>query len=186
MSKVRRTVPGFRSIGLCVTTIPMFALLGGCAGLTRENTYGLAPTDAAFVRQTCVQTMGLRQGREEFDACAESLADTVHRRIDEQRLDESHRACVRQGNAPGSPQLAQCVVLAEKVKGEASDAAIFTSTATPASSTTRVSFFSMDRYVQDEHEKLACARLGLDPITGEFRDCVMGVKQAIFTAQNPL
>jgi hypothetical protein len=177
-------MPGFRSIGLCAATIPAALALLGCASLARENTYGLAPTDAAFVRQTCTQTMGLRKGLEEFDACAQSLSDTVHRRIEEQRLDESHRACERQGYAPGSAQLAQCVVLAEKAKGEARDAAIFS--ATSASATTRISFFSMDRHVQDEHEKLACAQLGLDPVTGEFHDCVMGIKEAIFTAQNPL
>jgi hypothetical protein len=177
-------MPGFRSIGLCAAAIPATLVLLGCASLTRENTYGLAPTDAAFVRQTCTQTMGLRKGLEEFDACAQSLSDTVHRRIDEQRLDESHRACERQGYAAGTPQLAQCVVLAEKAKDEAHDAAISSTASAPT--TARISFFSMDRNVQDEHEKLACAQLGLDPITGDFHDCVMGIKEAIFTAQNPL
>jgi len=158
--------------------------LGGCANLVRENTYGLTPTDAAFVQQTCTQTMGLRKGLGEYDACAQSLSDTVHRRIEEQRLDESHRACERQGYAPGSAQLAQCVVLAEKAEGNAHDAAILSLTSAPT--TTRISFFSMDRHVQDQHEKLACAQLGLDPITSDFSDCVIGIKQAIFTAQNPL
>ena len=179
----------FRSVRLLAFAIPGLALVG-CATY-REPTYGLSPTDAAFVRQTCRQTMGLPPGMEEFDACAESLADSLHQRIYAHRLGEAHAACERQGFADGTAAIAQCVVLSEKTArvgneapAAAPRAAAPNAPALPA--LTHVSYFSMSNHVQDQRERLACAQLGLDPVTSEFRDCVMGIKQAIFTVQNPL
>jgi hypothetical protein len=173
-----------------MVVVPGLALLG-CANFIPEPTYGLAPSDAAFVRQTCSQTMGLREGLEEFDACAESLGESLHRRVDARRLSRTHEACEKQGYAVGSRALAECVVLSAKEGNTTEKESVLPASsasdgAAPLAAPKRVSFFSMNGRVQDQHERLACAQLGLDPLTGEFIDCVIGIKQAIFTVQNPL
>jgi hypothetical protein len=126
--------------------------------------------------------MGLRRGFAEYDACGESLADAYRREVDAQKVSLAHADCKKQGHAPGSPALARCVL-------NESRGAKLTPNPAPVADDPRVaqvSFFSMDRRTQAQREELACAQLGIDPASGQFRECVLELKEAIFAIQNPL
>jgi hypothetical protein len=175
--------------------VPALGLLG-CKTIPPLSAAGLNPTQVALVQRICTDTMGLRSGSPQFDACRDSLADSLHRHAATQTLERAHASCEEQGFAPGSSELASCVVLAQQRNSPAipdtSAPSAPSASASPARvlpdepPVPRISFYKMSRPVRHEREQLACAQLGIDPITPEFRDCVSEMLQAFWDLENPL
>jgi hypothetical protein len=47
------------------------------------------------------------------------------------------------------------------------------------------SYLSVSNRDQFGREQLACAELGLNPVSGAFDSCVAGLRSALFAADNP-
>jgi hypothetical protein len=145
-----------RFIKTAMLVVPLFAIVG-CASAPRVPTYGLDPNGAALVRQTCSEVMGLTAGVAEFDACGDSLAQSVLMRNDAELIARTTAQCEQEGLEPGTPALAKCVVLAKQNADQ-----------------------------QHERMELSCAHLGLQPASGAFKQCVANLRNALFFVQNPL
>jgi len=170
-----------RLIRSAALVIPALAVCA-CASNPRTELYGLDPASAAMVRQTCTDIMGLRAGVE-FDACNDSLAQSVRALHDARVIARANERCEQQGLLPGTAALATCVVVSKRTEAPPAwehAAPISVSDAHPGRS-----YFRMSPSQQDERMELSCAQLGLHPAWGGFRQCVMNLKDAIFTAQNP-
>lgn len=173
-----------RFMKVAALAIPALAVVG-CAHITRPQTYGLDESSAALVRQTCQEVMGIRAGFAEFDACSNSLADSVRSLHDSNLIARANDVCESQGHEKGSADLAKCVVISKRAEAQTA-AANLKPASVPADGLMKVSYFSMSNSQQHERVELSCAQLGLHPATGSFRSCVMDLKQAIFTVQNPM
>ena len=149
-----------RSIKTAMLAVPLFAIVG-CASVTRVPTYGLDPGGAALVRQTCSDVMGLTVGVAEFDACGDSLAQSVLVRNDADLIARTSAHCEREGFEPGTAALAKCVVLSKRSVAQSADQ-------------------------QNERMELSCAHLGLHPGSGAFKQCVANLRNALLFVQNPL
>jgi hypothetical protein len=169
-----------RFIKTAALAIPVLAVIG-CAS-ARPETYGLDPRAATLVRQTCTDIMGLRVGLAEFDACGDSLAESVRVVQDAYLIARAHKRCEGEGLAQGTAELAKCVVLTKRAEGPAAEDLPQPPVAEAGSGN---SYFSMTRSQQDERMELSCAQLGLHPASGGFKYCVLYLKDAIFVAQNP-
>ncbi len=134
------------------------------------------------MRQTCTDVMGIRAGFAEFDACGTSLAETVRIINNSNAIARANDHCESQGLTKGSADLAKCVVVSKQAEGLAP------ASLAPANvgGLTRTSYFSMSNSQQHERVELSCAQLGLHPASGDFKYCVMDLKQAIFAVQNPM
>jgi hypothetical protein len=170
-----------RFIKTAALAIPVLAVIG-CAS-ARPATYGLDPGAASLVRQTCTEIMGLRVGLAEFDACGDSLAQSVRVVQDAYLIARAHKQCELEGFAQGTAELAKCVVVTKRAQGRPVSEDL---PSPPVAEARPVnSYFSKSRSQQDESMELSCAHLGLHPATGGFRQCVVSLKEAIFVAQNP-
>jgi hypothetical protein len=156
-----------RFIKTAMLAVPLFAIVG-CASVTRVPTYGLDPGGAALVRQTCSDVMGLTVGVAEFDACGDSLAQSVLVRNDADLIARTSAHCEREGFEPGTAALAKCVVLSKRTLAQSAFPE-------PAGA---------DQ--QTERMELSCAHLGLYPGSGAFKQCVTNLRNALFFVQNPL
>jgi hypothetical protein len=158
-------------------------LFAGCANMTRVPTYGLDEGGAALVRQACTDVMGIRLGFAEFDACADSLAQTV-RVLNQARLvSQANAHCEREGLALGTAELAKCVVLSkEKLEASESGGLAPLLTSRPAER----SYWSASLSQQSQRMELSCAHLGLHPASPGFGQCVTNLRTAMMLIQNPM
>jgi hypothetical protein len=162
---------------------PLF-IIAGCASMTRQPTYGLDPDGVTLVRQVCADVMGIRSGFVEFDACADSLAQTVRTLNEADVISRTSAHCEREGHEPGTASLAKCVVLSkESVARSGSDglAPLLAVEGPPTRS-----YWSASASEQNLRMELSCAHLGLHPATPGFGQCVGRLRNALFSSQNPL
>jgi hypothetical protein len=172
-----------RSIKTALLVLPALAVVG-CASVSRPNSYGLDSHHAAVVHQTCTEVMGLRAGFAEYDACGDSLAESVRVLNDSRLTVQANAQCQQQGMTPGTSDLAKCVVMSRREQGAASPLQL--TALSDSGRAARDSYFSMNRAQQDERMELSCAHLGLHPATTGFNHCVATLRNAIWTVQNPM
>lgn len=168
---------------MAVLAVPLLAA-AGCANMNRLPTYGLDPGGAALVRQVCADVMGIRAGFAEFDACADSLAQTVHVLNEVELISRTSAHCEREGFEPGTVGLARCVVLSKEAVAR-HDSTGLAPLLAPDGSPVR-SYWSASASQQNQRMELSCAHLGLHPATPGFAQCVANLRNAIFVSQNPL
>lgn len=158
-------------------------IIAGCAAMTRPPAYGLDDSGAHLVRQTCKQVMGLRESLAEFDACGNSLADSVRSLREGQSIAAANRRCEEQGLVRGTPELAKCVVLtrSEIVAAGSADPVLRDVSDAPAGP----SWFSMSAAQQSQRMELSCAELGLHPASSAFGHCLTSLKDSIVAVQYP-
>jgi hypothetical protein len=149
-------------------------------GLAQADTSG--PLSRAQVRQVqeiCTDTMHLRHGVVEYDACIETLSLVLSNRNEAQRLVRSYEACATRKE--GTPEFAMCVLnqmdtdSAGHPKGDNEVATV---------RDVQHSFFESN---VDERRMLAenaCARLGLAPGGASFGSCVANLDINLRNASN--
>ncbi len=163
-------------------SLPVLAVVG-CASAPRLHSYGLDPDNAALVHKTCSEVMGLRAGFQEYDACGDSLAQSVRVLNDSRLTAHASNQCQAQGHAAGSTDLARCVVMSKR---QPVAHPTFLASQPASNGLTNASYFSLSRVQQAERVELSCAQLGLHPATTGFNHCVVTMKQAFFEIQNPM
>lgn len=171
-----------RFMKMAALAAPLLAA-AGCANMARVPTYGLEPGGAALVRQTCTDVMGIRSGFAEFEACADSLSETV-RALNEGRLiTQATEHCEREGLSSGTVELAKCVVLKkDELQPDSSGLApLLTSNGPP-----NRSYWSVSLSQQSQRMELSCAHLGLHPASPGFGKCVANLRNSLLMLQNPL
>lgn len=172
-----------RFIRMAALATPL-VIFAGCANMTRMPTYGLDAGGAALVRQACTDVMGIRRGFAEFDACTDSLAQSVRVLNQGRRISQANAHCERQGFAVGTAELAKCVVLSkERVdQSEAGGLAPMLASEGPPSR----SYWSASLSQQSQRMELSCAHLGLHPASPGFGQCVTDLRNALLLLQTPM
>ena len=123
----------------------------------------------------CQSAMGLRPGQAQYEACAESLQGSAQTEARGQALDMARRGCSASG-ARGA-DLYECELQSARQPGA------FTRPAgrgAPAAS----SYFGASPEDRFDRSQTACARLGLDPASGAFAQCVAGLQSNLFSVDN--
>lgn len=169
-------------------TIAMFAgaAMFAATGLAQaDNPPNLSADQAALVKQTCSDTMRIRQGYVQYEACVESLSATLVKREEIKRLSSAYDACTDTEHLQGSSKFAQCVLNEKNASaGMPQDGAVKVNGAAPASTATR-SFTESDAQGRRALEERACANLGLIPGQAAFGDCVTHLDINLWTVANP-
>jgi hypothetical protein len=171
-----------RFLKMAALAVPLLAA-AGCANMSRAPTYGLEPGGAALVRQACTDVMGIRSGFAEFEACADSLSETVRALNDGRLITQASAHCEREGHSSGTVELAKCVVLTKETLDPDSSglAPLLTSNGPPSRS-----YWSVSLSQQSQRMELSCAHLGLHPASAGFGKCVANLRNALLMLQNPL
>ena len=141
-----------RFVKVAVLAIPV-VMTTGCASMTRVPTYGLEPSGTALVRQACSEVMGIGTAFAEFDACADSLAQSVRIRDEAHLISRASAHCEREGLEPGTPGLAKCVIQSKRFVAEGGSAAaapVLVSDGPPARS-----YYSVSVSQQNERMELS-------------------------------
>ena len=137
------------------------------------------------MKQICSDTMRIRQGYVQYEACVESLGATVANREEVKQLVRAYDACKSAAHKEGTPQYAQCV-LNEKT-ATVSDQRVGDRAPERQASTidSNRSFTESTSEERRALEERACAKLGLVPGQGAFSSCVTHLDMNLWAAANP-
>ena len=156
--------------------------VGACATAEPYNPEHLAADDRNGIMLICKNVIGLQQGEEHFDACMESLSMTERGLVEAAALTQARAQCLEGGAAPGTVALAECELRPAAARAARPAAVIGTeSVSKPARS-----YFMTSNEEVFQRERLACARLGVDPVDSEFGSCVADLQASLFAADHPM
>ena len=175
--------------------------LSANAWATPYNPGRLDAARYAQVADICVTTLGLRaseppgpawgaavnpgltSGENHYEGCIATLSTALRGVARANAGLRANQRCLDRGLKPDTPDLAECVLNAEDGVKRAR-----TAVNNPAAPTARPfpgSFFSASHREILRREKLACARLGLDPDSQAFDSCVKRMIDTFFSIENP-
>jgi len=123
-----------------------------------------------------------------YRVCVLSLSESLQDTIDAQLTQSTDAVCAAKGLAPGSSDLALCVLNRLGNRPARGDS---TQTAAVAQSggalpEAPISYYRASAHDQGQLEGLACASLGLDPAQNEFTNCVKRINQGLRSIDNPI
>jgi hypothetical protein len=151
-------------------------------GSAQADTSG--PLSAAQVRQVqeiCTDTMHLRRGVVEYDACIETLSLVLSNRNETQRLVRSYDACATRKE--GTPEFAMCVL--NQMDTDSADRSTKGGSEIAPARDIQHSYIDSNA---DERRMLAenaCAQLGLVPGGVGFGSCVSNLNVNLRNASDP-
>jgi hypothetical protein len=123
-----------------------------------------------------------------YRVCVHSLSESLRSIVDAQRAQSTDAACAAKGLAPGSSELALCVLNSLGNRAASGDS-MQTSAVAASGDALPQSLISYDRasaHDQGQLEGLACASLGLNPAQNGFTNCVKNINQALRSIDNPI
>jgi hypothetical protein len=167
-------------------TLAIALALAGAATVTlaQANAARAAPHDQrSRVGDICGSTVGLEPGQAQYEGCVDSLSDSLRSLTQGRAAWAAHDACLDKGLKLGSPDLAVCTL--QSTEAKALGATDLTLANAGAARGSIKSYFSTSNRDQFRREQLACAQLGLDPVSGAFDSCVASLRSALFAADNP-
>lgn len=144
------------------------AMLSGCATAGASNPYSLPPDQLASISQICHSTIGGTDKDPHYGVCVDSLSSKISEQRRNAKLAQADATCREAGVQPGAA-LALCVLdhtSANKV---------------PTSS--RQGDTAADIL---QREKIACAKIGLNPAGGSFADCVADMQDGFDKVDAPM
>ena len=146
---------------------------GACGGLPSTA----APEEPAIPR-ICADVVGLHPGEKHFQACVDSLTQSMASLSAGEAMAEARRRCLAKGLRAGTSELSECELAEHPRPRLAADA-------TPPPDAGR-SYFVVSREVAFKRDQIACARVGFDPAQGEgFADCAAHLRAALARASMP-
>jgi hypothetical protein len=161
--------------------------LTGMAQAQSEYTGQLSAEQASLVKQTCTETMHIRQGYVQYDACTETLGRTLADRNEAERLARSYDACASATRKEGTPEFALCVL--DQKKGSKPPDISFSPPGVEAqiasARETNRAFSESNAEQRRMLEENACARLGLVPGRASFGLCVTQLDVNLWSSTNP-
>jgi hypothetical protein len=122
-----------------------------------------------------------------YRACVLSLSESLQGVVDAQLTQSTDAACAAKGLAPGSPDLALCVL--NRLGNHSASGDSQTSAVAQSGDALPQALTSYDRasvHDQGQLEGLACASLGLNPAENGFANCVQKINQALHTIDYPI
>ena len=124
-----------------------------------------------------------------YQGCIASLSGSLRGVADRAAVLTADQTCRTGGAAPGSPQLAQCVLKSVRANRGAAGAGAEALTATPVAgvqiATPARSFYGIGNHEKARRIGEACAQLGLNPAYGAFDACVKDMKDTFYAIDNP-
>lgn len=161
--------------------------VAGCAIAGPYNPDNLAADQVGGVGRVCQTVMHVQPGEEHYDACVESLSDSMQSLNRGSALQQARGHCLDEGLSPDSPGWGECELQSaerQPVAARSPNLAIsgVGQMQEPGSSK---SYFSTSPHDVFRREQLSCARLGFDPADGAFAGCVASLQSALFAADNP-
>ncbi len=163
---------------VAVVSLIVAAGLAAPASAQSYNSDGLSPGAVTQVNGACRDIIGTQRGEEHFSACANSLSQSLRDDFAAQSSSRARADCLRQGLAPGSSGLAECVLDAPVTRDQVVAGGV-THTGSPAS------YFSGSPRELRRREQRACASLGLDPTGQGFDSCVADLSASLFAVDHP-
>jgi hypothetical protein len=164
-----------------------FVTLTGMAQAQSENTGQLSGEQANLVKRTCTETMHIRQGFVQYDACTETLSRTLANRREAERLARSYDACTSATRKEGTPEFALCV-LDQKKGSNVPDISFSPPGAEDQIANAQETSRSFSESNAEERRRLeenGCARLGLVPGHAAFGLCVTQLDVNMWSVANP-
>ena len=156
----------------CATVMPM---LLACAPFAQADMQSMPPGRASLVDNACTGAMGLKRGEYYFALCRESLAQALEAKSEGQEMTAAYRDCRRREPRDGAAALSTCMLdtpARETRPVAVADAGL--SATEPATS-----FYHMPPRMRVQHERYACAQLGLLPGSGAFSECFADLNTAL-------
>jgi hypothetical protein len=145
-------------------------------------------SQAVSVRNICRSIIGVSPGEAHFDACVQSLSDSLRASDRDRALLDARNDCASKGMARDSSELAECTLRAAdsiSARRPLSESDAGAQDADQPSGPAR-SYFSTSPRDAFRRDQLACARLGLDPTGAPFAHCVASLQAGLFSADNPM
>jgi hypothetical protein len=185
LDRLRRGAATLVGVGLVLA-------FSGCASAGPFNPDRLPVAQVSEIGDICHSVMGLpvSDSDAEYLACEQSLSHSA-RAVDEARgLQAARDACLAKGLKPGEVALSECELTSSKGQSPIGHPAEIVTktklnlppTAAPAPIK---SYFRASSGEVFRREQMACARIGYDPITAAFHDCVASLQAAMFEAEHP-
>jgi hypothetical protein len=153
------------------------------AALTLGALAAPAPSFAAPggpVGAVCAGVVGLSPGEKHYAACVQSLSHSLAALRRGEGVAAARARCLARGLAPGSAALAECELAAAPAAGDAGPPG---GAAVPGGVR---SYFEVSHHVAFQRDQLACARLGFEPASGSFDDCVADLRAALSSASTSM
>ena len=180
--------------------------VAACAAATPAfNPDGLQDAQLSRVAEVCQTVMGLSPSERliggewlgdsrldywtsRYRGCMTSLSDSMQSVSDMQAKQQADQDCRAKGYAPGSPDLALCVLqAAQQNQGTRSAQQTTTSQqsaeALPAASG---SLFYASAHERRRREELACAAVGIEPTGDAFKICVHDLQNTFHAIDTPI
>jgi hypothetical protein len=176
-------------VSLRVTTVAMacaltFAGVAGCAAAAPYNPSELAPDQLTSVGDICQSVIRVQPIDADYAACVESLSGSVRNVEHSRAMQQAHQACSDQALRPGSPDLAVCELQAAGARPGAPADLTFRNVAAAPSWSKSYQYASPSEVFS--RAQMSCARLGLDPASYAFAQCVADLQASLFDADNPM
>ena len=150
------------------------ACLAGLAAPAAAEPSRVSVLDAdqlARVQRLCETNLHLRPGEAHFEGCVAGLSDAVAGASRADAVLGARETCFETWSS-GTPELAECLLDASDGPGS-------------ASTVSSKSYFRASQSDIVRGEKLSCARLGFDPISGAFEGCVASLAGAMDAVDRP-
>jgi len=147
------------------------------------NPDGLDGGQTSQIAQTCRSVVGVGPADARYYACVGALSGSAKNLDRGRALREARGDCESRGYRAGSPDLDVCVVQsADRSRVAAPDMAMSRPMEEPGLAK---SYAYAPQSEVHRREELSCARMGMDPSSGGFAECVAGLDSALFAADNP-
>ena len=152
-------------------------LLLACVPFAQADIQSISPQQASLVDSTCSGAMGLKRGEYYFALCRESLAQALAAKAEGQDMTAAYRDCRKREPRDATAALSTCMLdsQARATGTRAVDVAdVGLSAAEPATS-----LYHMPPHMRIQHERYACAQLGLLPGSSAFSECFADLNTAM-------
>ena len=151
---------------------------GDCAAQTPAT---LSPQQSALIRSTCENIMRVGQTID-LDVCTASLSNSLAAHQRSYAAAQTDRACSSAGLTDGTAAYATCVL---DHKRQYANSPTPAAVGDPAIKLTYEPSTSADYYhasfdTKRRREQYSCAQLGLDPDSGELRQCVAALNASLY------
>jgi hypothetical protein len=180
--------------------------LAACATEATYNPDNLPAGQYARVAGVCQNVMGLSpdehldggywMGNDRLDywsshyrGCIVSLSDSLQNAMDNDVTQQADADCRAKGYAPGSPDLALCVLNSVNARANPAPAKQAAVALTPVSEklpTASGSFIYASPHENARRQQVACAALGFEPSHGAFKSCVKGLSDTFYALDHPI
>jgi hypothetical protein len=182
--------------------VTLGASLTACTTLPTYNPENLQAAQLERVSSICQAVMGLNPNEtlqaggqfrgpsvandtSHYRMCVLSLSDSLHDIVDAQLTESTDAACAAKNLAPGSSELALCVLGNRPASGDSTHTSVVADSG-DALPQARISYYRASAHDQERMEGLACASLGLNPAQNGFTNCVKKISQALHSIDNPI